>query len=254
MNNEQYKKNEITKDRNELVVKSNDIIRSVRYSLTATEQKLIIYTISRIFAEDKELKKIRFRISDYINLVGITNNGKEYQRIKTTIRNLRNKSWWIKDGNKEILFAWIDTAKIDEDTREIEITLSESLKPYLIDLKQNFTKYELINVLCLRSKYSIRLYEIFKSYLWLGKWEVYLNDFRELIGVQDKYKDFTEFKRNVINSSIKEINKYTDLNIKMETLKRGRNINKLIFNIVEKKGTQLVWDLIIEQSERLKGY
>lgn len=252
MNNEQYKKTEIEKDRNELVVKSNDIIRSVRYSLTATEQKLIIYTISRILAEDKDLKKIRFRISDYINLVGITSNGKEYQRIKTTIRNLRNKSWWIKDGNKEILFAWIDTAKVNEDTREIEITLSESLKPYLIDLKQNFTKYELINVLCLRSKYSIRLYEIFKSYLWLGKWEVYLDDFRELIDVRDKYKDFTEFKRNVINPSIKEINKYTDLNIEMKTLKRGRSIDKLIFDIVEKRGTQLVWDLILEQSERLK--
>ena len=113
MDNEQYKKTEIEKDRNELVVKSNDIIRSVRYSLTATEQKLIIYTISRIFAEDKDLKKIRFRISDYINLVGITSNGKEYQRIKTTIRNyaIKNFSYQATFGkvisylDKEINFS-----------------------------------------------------------------------------------------------------------------------------------------------------
>jgi plasmid replication initiation protein len=253
MTNDQHKKIELQKNRNSLVVKDNRIIRNVRYSLSAQEQKLIIYAVSKVVAEDKELKKISFKLNDYFNIVGSTNSGKDYQRVKATIRELRNKSWWIKDGDKEILFAWLDTARVNPKTREIELTLSESLKPYLIDLKQNFTKYELINVLCLRSKYSIRLYEIYKSYLWLGRWEVYLDEFRELIDVKDKYLDFTEFKRNVINPSIKEINRFTDLTITMETLKSGRNIDKLIFKIVEKKGTQLVLDLFDEQDNRLDG-
>jgi len=251
MTNEQHKKREIEKNRTNLVVKDNRIIRNVRYSLSAQEQKLIIYAISKVVAEDKELKKITFKLNDYFNIVGSTNSGKDYQRVKATIRELRNKSWWIKDGDKEVLFAWLDTARVNPKTREIELTLSESLKPYLIDLRQNFTKYELINVLCLRSKYSIRLYEIYKSYLWLSRWEVSLDEFREIIDVKDRYLDFTEFKRNVINPSIKEINKYTDLTISMETLKSGRNIDKLIFNIVEKKGTQLVLDLFDEQDKRL---
>ena len=251
MTNEQHKKREIEKNRTNLVVKDNRIIRNVRYSLSAQEQKLIIYAISKVVAEDKELKKITFKLNDYFNIVGSTNSGKDYQRVKATIRELRNRSWWIKDGDKEILFAWLDTARVNPKTREIELTLSESLKPYLIDLRQNFTKYELINVLCLRSKYSIRLYEIFKSYLWLNRWEISLDEFREIVDVKDKYLDFTEFKRNVINPSIKEINKYTDLTISMETLKSGRNIDKLIFNIVEKKGTQLVLDLFDEQDKRL---
>ena len=251
MTNEQHKKREIEKNRTNLVVKDNRIIRNVRYSLSAQEQKLIIYAISKVVAEDKELKKITFKLNDYFNIVGSTNSGKDYQRVKATIRELRNRSWWIKDGDKEILFAWLDTARVNPKTREIELTLSESLKPYLIDLRQNFTKYELINVLCLRSKYSIRLYEIFKSYLWLNRWEVSLEEFREIVDVKDRYLDFTEFKRNVINPSIKEINKFTDLTISMETLKSGRNIDKLIFNIVEKKGTQLVLDLFDEQDKRL---
>jgi len=251
MTNEQHKKREIEKERTSLIVKDNRIIRNVRYSLSAQEQKLIIYAISKVVAEDKELKQISFKISDYLNIVGSTNSGKDYQRIKATIRDLRNKSWWVKDGNKQVLLAFLDTATVNEETREIELTLSKSLKPYLIDLKQNFTKYELINVLCLRSKYSIRLYEIFKSYLWLNRWEVYLDEFREIIDIGDKYEDFTEFKRNVINPSIKEINRFTDLTITMQTLKKGRSIDKLIFNIVEKKGTQLVLDIFNEQDKRL---
>ncbi len=255
MDKEQYKQIELNKERTELVVKSNEIIRNIRYSLSATEMKILAYVISKIVAEDKELKKVRFRLYDYMEVAGLTKiGGSDYRRLKKSIQELRDKSWWIKEGNTETLFAWFDTAKIDKNTKEVELTLSESLTPYLVQLKSNFSKYELINVLCLKSKYSIRLYEIFKSYLWLGKWEVKVEDLRTLINMSDRYKDFTEFKRNILNPSIKEINKYTDLTVELtDTIKSGRSIDLLKFSIIEKKGVQLTLDLLLEQDKRLNG-
>lgn len=253
MDKEQYKKIELNKERTELVVKSNEIIRNIRYSLSATEMKILAYVISKVVADDTELKKVRFRLYDYMEVAGLSKiGGSDYKRLKKSIQDLRDKSWWIKEGNTETLFAWFDTAKIDKNTKEVELTLSESLTPYLVQLKSNFSKYELINVLCLKSKYSIRLYEIFKSYLWLGKWEVKVEDLRALINMQDRYRDFTEFKRNILNPSIKEINKYTDLTIELtDTIKNGRNIDLLKFSIIEKRGVQLTLDLIDNQHERL---
>ncbi len=253
MDKEQYKKIEINKERTELVVKSNEIIRNIRYSLSATEMKILAYVISKIVAEDTDLKKVRFRIYDYMEVAGLNKiGGSDYRRLKKSIQELRDKSWWIKEGNTETLFAWFDTAKIDKNTKEVELTLSESLTPYLVQLKSNFSKYELINVLCLKSKYSIRLYEIFKSYLWLGKWEVKVEDLRTLINMSDRYKDFTEFKRNILNPSIREINKYTDLTVELtDTIKSGRSIDLLKFSIIEKKGVQLTLDLLLEQDKRL---
>ena len=255
MDKEQYKQIELNKERTELVVKSNEIIRNIRYSLSATEMKILAYVISKIVAEDTELKKVRFRIYDYMEVAGLTKiGGSDYRRLKKSIQELRDKSWWIKEGNTETLFAWFDTAKINKNTKEVELTLSESLTPYLVQLKSNFSKYELINVLCLKSKYSIRLYEIFKSYLWLGKWEVKVEDLRTLINMSDRYRDFTEFKRNILNPSIREINKYTDLTVELtDTIKSGRSIDLLKFSIIEKKGVQLTLDLLLEQDKRLNG-
>lgn len=251
MNAEQRKQIEIKENRESLVVKGNDLIRHTRYDLSLSEQKILIYIISKIVAEDKDFKHIKFKIVEYCDIAGIKRGGTEYEYIKDSIQSLRNKSWWIKAGKRDILFSWIDTAVIEENNGEVDIVLSESLRPYLLDIKGNFTKYELINILVLHSKYSVRLYELFKSYLWLHYWEIGLKEFRELINIEDKYKDFTEFKRNVVLPSIKEINKYTDLQIDFNTIKKGRSIDKLCFTIKEKKGVQLTLDLILNQEERL---
>ena len=249
------KKDEIIKihqEREELVVKSNELIRNTRYSLSEMQQKIVIYLISKICAQDTYIKHVKFSLAEYCDLIGIRrNNNREYKYIQKSIQDLRNKSWWFELSDKSVLFSWVDYAEIDKNTGIIDIALSDSLKPFLLDIKGNFTKYELINILVLKSKYSIRLYELFKSYLWLGKWEVDVDLFRELVNVGEKYSDWTEFKRNVITPSIKEITKYTDLEIKMEIRKQGREIRTLIFNITEKRGVQLTLDLILNQEERL---
>lgn len=244
----------INDKRHELVVKSNDLIRNTRYNMSALEQKIVIYLISKICAEDKDLKTVELSVKEYCDLTGIKKGGTGYKLVKDSIKSLRNKSWWIPlSENKETLFSWIDTAIIEKQNGIIEITLSDSLKPYLLELKGNFTKFELINVLTLHSKYSIRLYEIFKSYLWLGYWDVYIDDLRELVGLEDKYKDYRDLKKFVIDPAVKEISAQTDLQISYETIKSGRTINKLMFRINEKKGYQLTWETILNQNKRLNN-
>lgn len=246
-------KMQIKEQRNELVVQSNEIIRNVRpflNDLSVAEVKLVIYLISKLCAEDKDFKRVKFNISEYCDVCGIKKSGREYERIKQAIKNVRDKSYWIKNDDEEILFTWIDTAKLKK-YETVELVLSEALKPYLLELSKSFTKFELINVLCLRSKYSIRLYQILKSYLWLGKWEVETDRFREIMYLGDKYPQYKELQRNVISNSLREINKYTDLEVKFSTKKQGRSIGKLRFDITEKRGYQMTWELILNQEERL---
>ncbi len=246
------RKIEINKQRNELVVKSNDLIRNTRYNLSVMEQKIVIYLISKIVAEDTDFKKVELSVKDYCDLCGIDKGGRGYQLVKDSIKSLRDKSWWIQtEDNTEVLFSWIDTARVQKNNGTVEVKLSESLRPYLLQLKGNFTKYELINTLMLKSRYAIRLYELFKSYLWLGKWEVSIDELKEILLIGEKYKDYRDFKKFVINQSIKEINTYTDLTISYDVKKNGRRIDKLVFQINEKRGVQLTLDLILNQEERL---
>ena len=254
MDKDKLKEMNIKEERNNLVVQSNSLIRnikSIKQDLSVTEQKLIIFLISKICADDKDFKKVSVNLSQFVNICGIKKSGREFEQIKSSIKILSDKSWWIDDENGSQLFRWIDTSNISK-YKTIELIFSESLKPYLLELNKNFTKYELINVLCLRSKYSIRLYEIFKSYLWLGKWEITLDEFKELLNIKDKYTNYKELKRRIINQSLKEINKFTDLNITVDEEKYGNKVYKLIFKITEKQGYQMVLDLIHTQDERLK--
>lgn len=242
-------KREIHEQRNNLVVKSNELIRNVRYSLSEQEQKIIIFLISQIGKDDKELNTIKLRLRDYCEIAGIEYSGGSISHLKDTIKNIADKSWWIQDDeDKENLFRWIDTASLDGETAEV--ILSQSLKPFVLQLKENFTKYEMIEVLGLRGKYTIRLYELFRSYLWLGRWRVKVNDLRDLIQC-DKYKAFKEFNRNILKYSIDEINKYSGLEVSYLTIKKGRYIEEIEFSIEEKIGYQMSIDMIINRNERL---
>lgn len=242
-------KKELHEQRNNLVVKSNELIRNVRYSLSEQEQKIIIFLISQIGKNDTELNKISIRLKDYCEIAGIEYYGGSIKHLKDTIKGIADKSWWIKD-NEDIdnLFRWIDTAQINGETAEI--ILSQSLKPFVLQLKENFTKYEMIEVLALRGKYTIRLYELFRSYLWLGKWRVKVNELRDLIQC-DKYKAFKEFNRNILKYSTDEINKYSGLEVSYLTIKKGRYIEEIEFQIEEKKGYQMTIDMILNRNARL---
>ncbi len=250
------KEEEIKAERESLVVKENSLVRHTRYDLSLSEQKVLIYIISKIMADDKDFKHITFRISDYMQVAGIKHRGgSAYEYIKNSIKSLSDKSWWIqsydaKVGKKEGLFRWVDTAEISENSGEVEIVLSDSLRPYLLDIRGNFVKYNLVNILVLHSKYAVRLYEIFKSYLWLNKYEVSLQEFKNILNITG-YNDYTELKRKVIQPSIKEINKYTDLDIDFKAIKKGKRTDKLVFYIKETRGVQMTLDLLLNQEERL---
>lgn len=242
------------KERDALVVKSNLLLKDVRYNLSATDQKIIIYLISKILADDKDFKRVRMPINDYCTLANIERGGNSYKKIKDSIRTLSDKSWWIKyqyeEGEGEQLFRWIDTADL-RNKSYVDIVLSDSLKPYLLELKQNFTKYELINVLVLKSKHSIRLYEILKSNLWRHSWEVSVEEFKEILNITDKYHEYKDMRKKVIDPSVKEISKYTDIAVTYEPIKTGRYITDLVFSIEEKAGYQLTWETLLNQNERL---
>lgn len=246
----QIEKERISKDRNALVVKSNVLLKDARYKLSASDQKVIIFLISKIIADDKDFKHMSMSVQEYCNLTNITRGGNGDKKIKESIKTLSDKSWWFKENGDETLFRWIDTAKITKDGY-IDIVLSDSLKPYLLELEKNFTKYELINVLTLKSKHSIRLYELFKSNLWLHKWKVSIADIKEILNIQDKYREYKDLNKRVIAPAVKEISKYTDIKVEYEPIRTGRYNTDFIFYIEEKRGYQMTWETILNQEERL---
>ncbi len=221
------------KEREYLVVKKNDLVRKARYSLSAQEQKLILYCISKIKPTDEDFTEYTFDLKDLCRVCGIAEHGQNYHDFKSAIKRLADKSFWVHTEREDILCRWLHSVKIYRDETKISVKLDETLRPYLLQLRENTVRYELENILAMGSKYSIRLFEVLQSYAFLGEASITLDDLRELLQTAN-YSVWKDFKRRVIEPAVAEINLYTDISVSYETVKTGRAIHALTFTIKKK--------------------
>ncbi len=108
------------------------------------------------------------------------------------------------------------------------------MKPYLIHLQRHFTSYELLYTLAMRSQYSIRLYEILKSYAYKKNKIFDIEDLKHILSAEN-YIRFPDFKRYVLDIAIREMNELSDLTIAYELIKESRRYAKINFSIQIKK-------------------
>jgi len=241
------KKSAVKKARRQSVYKANEIVQTKRFELSTLEQKIVAYMVSLIDGEQKELEHVDASITDLCILMGInSNSGKNIETLKSTIRKLANKSEWAKierNGERcETLVRWIEKPTFYYKSGIVRLKLDEDLKPYLIGLMNRYTRYDLENILAMKSKYGIRLFELCKSWEGRGYFETTLENLRELFAVEG-YAEWYEFKRNVLDVSVSEINRLTDINVFWKTKKTGRNISKIAFTVQTKSGFNQVKDL-----------
>lgn len=242
----------LEEERNQLVVKHNALIQKTRYSLNTQQQKIILYLISKIKPDDDDLQEYDYDLKDFCRVCGIETHGQNYQNIKESILQLHNKAFWIETEEKDMLVSWIIKATIYKNDTRLRIRLDDDLKPFLLHLREQFTAYELQNILVMRSKYSIRLYEYLKSYCSLGVITISVNELKEILDCVNEYNRWCDFKRRVLDTALQEINGYTDLQITTEFARQNKSIAKVIFTIA-KKDSHTATITRIENTARLKG-
>ncbi len=212
------------KDKNRmeyLVVKDNDFIQKANYDLSASQQKLFAVTISQIKPTDNVFERYTINAKDFAKIAGIPEKN-IYRDLKTMIESFDEKAKWIKIGDNVIRFRVFSESEYNEGEGSITVMLNSRLQEYLLNLKNNFTSYELWNILSLKSKYSIRLYELFKSYEYQHYKRFGIEELKELLCAPN-YKTYDALKRKVIDIAVKEINQYTNLEVSYNALQEGKN-------------------------------
>ncbi|MCM1561088.1 MAG: replication initiation protein [Butyrivibrio sp.] len=115
---------------------------------------------------------------------------------------------------------------------KVSVRFSPELFPYLLQLKKQLIQYDFSQTLNLRSTYAIALYELLKIHAAEEKITVGLEDLRKYLAVgTDKYQEFTDFRRRVIDPAIKEINNSTSLTVKWNGYRQGKTYTAVTFQI-----------------------
>jgi plasmid replication initiation protein len=228
-------KTNVTESRSLMVVKANDIIQKARFQLSTQEQKIIIYLISKLKPGDKEFQPYQFDLKEFCKVCGIdSDNGKNYINLKSTIKSLADKSLWVTVGDHEILFRWINDVDITKKSGIIVIQFHERMKPFLLELKNNYTQYEMLYILAMKSQYAIRLYELLKSQAFKKKPVTYDIDELKRLLMAESYVKLSDLKSRVIDRAAAEINNLSDIFISYEFIKQGRSYTQIKFRIQAK--------------------
>ncbi|MCK6259585.1 replication initiation protein [Fictibacillus sp. KIGAM418] len=231
------------------VTKSNALIEKT-YQLSVMEQKLILTLASLVQPSDEAFRPYQIKVSDFVHLLGLKSTGK-YTEIRKIVQGLQQKTLPINTGQSTLDITWLSSAEYFHGKGYVELEFSPKLKPYLLQLKQKFTTYQLKNIIQLRSSYSIRIYELLKQYEPLRQRSFTLEELRSLLGIEpNKYKLFGHFKDKVLNVANKELEEKTDLRFEYEEIKVGRKVSSIKFSIYKNqakhKGVQLSGDLEFE--------
>jgi plasmid replication initiation protein len=219
---------------NYLVIKHNKLIEA-KHNLNLNEQKIILYAVSKLDRNKDKFNIIQVHTREFTNLIGTTSE--RYSEVRELVRELRKKEVIIKldstNRENELITGWLSSIEYKGDG-VIELEFSQKLIPYLLHLKKLYTMYELKNVLYLKNKYSIRVYELLKQYENIGKREFKVEELRKIISCEDKYIEFRDFKKYVLDIVKSEICNLTDIYFEYDVIKKGRKAIAIKFLIQSK--------------------
>lgn len=239
-----------------IVRKSNDLIQNAMYSLSLSQQKLMLHIFSMIKPSDTELPRYEMSIYEFLKLCGVDpHNGSMYKQVKKNIEDIANaKVQWIRlAGTQKItMFRWLSSATIDEGTGKIVLTLDQSLKPHLIQLKEFYTTMNITYTLPMKSQYSLKIYELCKSYqnLYLTKKE----KGEPLVWSIETLKkqvdcnaaNWAHVRRTVLDKAKSEINGHTDIYFDYEVYEKDRQRVIAIAVTIEPVDKQVAADKLNE--------
>ena len=227
-------------NKNAVATMHNKFIEA-RYKLTLEEQRIFLSLISLIQPDDEDFKDYKISVKAISELIGTKHKNMYRVLDEATDRLMQRiiKIEAIDENDKKIFkkFAFISYAEYKEGEGYLIISIDKHLKPYLLQLKEQFSKVPLKYLFKLRSTYAVRLYELLKQYENTGYRVDYLLDLREMLGVEEnEYKRFSDFEKRVLKQAIEEINEKTDLEVSYKKKKTGRKITHIEFEIRSKQG------------------
>lgn len=229
-----------------LVKKSNELIEA-RYKFDIWETRIFTSILTQIERVDEDFKVYRLYLRDVIKEFDI-NNGNAYELLRQAADSLMNKKFYLDyegDGaeRKKVyhIIRNVDymTKIIDEKKRSlneyVDVSIDPDMKPLLLQLKEQFTTYDMRNIIRFKSSYSVRIYELLKQYENIGHRTVEVDYLKSAFEINEEYPLFGNFYQKIIEPAFAAINEYSDLYITaIDKIKNGKKVVALKFEFHRK--------------------
>ena len=223
--------------KNNLVVKDNALV-SASYYLSLAEQRLILLGIVEARNNQSQDNEFIIHVNSYINAFGV-DDSTAYLTIKEACKRLRGRYFTyqklVNDNLEQTESNWVQSVSYAINSSYVKIKFTDDVMPLITNLERHFTSYQLEQVKDLTSIYAIRLYELLISWKQKKKVELSLVDLRLKLGIEpNEYKAMNNFKAKVLDLAVSQINEHTDITVKYDQVKTGRQITGFKFSFKQK--------------------
>jgi hypothetical protein len=231
------------KPRNEIVKKSNALIRAHWTIESVLEPRIVAILASKVHVKDEDLKVYEVPVSE---VLGAKYGGHDVRELEAVVERIMGRVLTIQESpTRRVRYNVFSKCVIDTKKSVLELEFHADLKPHYLQLKEKFTQYSLAEFMSLPSTYSQRLYEFLKS--WCDKPEVVA----ELAGLHDMLDtpksfraDFKAFRLRVLEQAHKDIvdREGSSLWFDWEPIKggKGKKVTAVRFVFSESKAQELI--------------
>lgn len=224
------------------VILIGNILVTASYSFSAKQLDLL-FIILAILKKDET--KYHIHIS---TLEKLTNTKWNNTRLKKDTKILGSKVFEIEIPNKSIQLWLFQSVVYENDSGCFTITISQEAKPYLFNLVNKFTTIELKSILSCSSLYAKRIYCLgchsINKQTGHREISITIDELKEMLKIDklsknSKLKQFSHFKKNVLDLAEMQINQFTNLNMSYTLDKNFGRYDKIVFSFSYKSRIRL---------------
>ena len=244
-----------TVNSNQLIVTQANSLVYAAYEMSLQEKRLLLLLISMVRQDHTKFHTYCIPVKQIAEFLGIDKNA-IYRVVRATCKKLMSRVLDVQNPDGEWKqFHWVSTAhympkgKSRTGEAELELKIHNELHPLLLELKKQFASVPLEHIANLSSYHSIRIFEILfhKSHkLQNPNVRIELNDLKKSLGIEEKYPNFSNFKKMVLEPAQKNLEEKTPIKFTYTPVKEGRKVVALDFVVAENleiEGNQLELNL-----------
>ena len=220
------------------VEKSKALVWAQFQDYSPGELKILDTYLSRINPREPDTSLVTFTKKEYAELMGLDSDIRTEQ-LKTYTGGLLSNVVTIDLPDKGyVQYPLFSEAKCYLDDKSGQVTIEVDCNPKLrtafFDIARNgYVRYQLKNIINLKSQYSVRLYPKLKDRPF--GWTISVAELREILGATAaSYDVFKDFNKHVLQKAVKEINEITDITVTTENIRKGRSVESIRFKVTEK--------------------
>ncbi|OHD54666.1 MAG: hypothetical protein A2Y33_02480 [Spirochaetes bacterium GWF1_51_8] len=233
------------KDPKKYLIRQSNTLSFSRHNLNALEKRIVYLLISRIKPDDINFQEYSFTVREL--LAGIEIGSDNHSYLRDTTESLLSKVYQIPTEDGGLLqISPISSAEYDKNNTTVSFSFDPKMRPHYLELKQNYTQFQLNIVIGLKSVYSQKLYEMAKSIANKGDPSVRhsLAEWRYLLFIEpEEYKLYADMKRYVFQTAQRELDEKTDIHLEFKEEKAGKRVNWLWMEVhkIDSEETRQAW-------------